>query len=425
MRVVVLGAGVVGVSSAYYLAQAGFAVTVIDRQPGAGLETSFANAGQISPGYAAPWAAPDIPFKALQWLFQRHAPLSIQADGTLWQWQWIALFLRNCTAQRYALNKARMLRLAEYSRACLQDLRAHTGIRYQARNLGTLQIFRNQQQLDRANRDIAVLEEFGVAHALLDRNGCVRVEPALDLVKEKLTGGLHLPQDETGDCLLFTQALAVQAQQLGVVFRYNLNVSRVLQAQGRIIGIEAGGERIVGDHYLVALGSYSRVLLSLPGLNLPVYPVKGYSLTVPVIDTAAAAAAAPRSTILDETYKVAITGFDNRIRIGGMAELAGFDLTLKPRRRATLAMVTADLFPQAGDLSKAEFWAGLRPMTPDGTPIIGATGYDNLWLNTGHGTLGWTMACGSAQLLADLMAGRRLAIPIEDYQLGRYENKRR
>lgn len=417
MRVFVLGSGVVGVTSAYYLARAGFKVTVVDRQPGPGMETSFANAGQVSPGYSAPWAAPGIPLKAVKWLFQRHAPLSVRPDGSLWQWEWVAMMLRNCTAERYAVNKSRMVRLAEYSRDCLRDLRAETGIDYEQRTQGTLQVFRTQQQLDAAAKDIAVLAECGVPYELLDRDGCARAEPALKLVKEKLVGGLRLPGDETGDCQLFTTRLAEEAEKLGVVFHYNLPVDRLLSANGRITGVEAGGERLMADHFVVAMGSYSRPLLKALGLDIPVYPVKGYSLTVPITNPAAA----PVSTIMDESYKVAITRFDDRIRLGGMAELAGFDLSLNPRRRETLEMVAGDLFPQGGDIPAATFWTGLRPMTPDGTPIIGGTRYDNLWLNTGHGTLGWTMSCGSAQVLADLVARRRPGIAADDLGLCRYD----
>lgn len=419
MRVIVLGSGVVGISSAYYLAQAGFEVTVVDRQPGPGMETSFANAGQVSPGYSAPWAAPGIPLKAAKWLFQRHAPFSVRPDGSLWQLQWAAMMLRNCTSARYAINKSRMVRLAEYSRDCLRTLRAETGIEYEQRTQGTLQVFRTQQQLDAAGKDIAVLAECGVAYELLDREGCAGVEPALGLVKEKLVGGLRLPGDETGDCQLFTTQLAEEAKKLGVVFHYNMPVDRLLTANGRITGIDTGTEQITGDQFVIALGSYSRPLLKALDLNVPVYPVKGYSLTVPITNQAAS----PISTVMDETYKIAITRFDNRIRLGGMAELAGFDLTLNQRRRETLEMVAEDLFPQGGNIPDATFWTGLRPMTPDGTPIVGGTRYNNLWLNTGHGTLGWTMACGSAQLLADLVARREPAIAADDLGLCRYDAK--
>lgn len=420
MRIIVLGSGVVGVTSAYYLARAGFEVTVVDREPSAAMETSFANAGQVSPGYSAPWAAPGIPLKAAKWLFQRHAPLSIRPDGSLFQLQWMGKMLRNCTAERYAINKSRMVRLAEYSRDCLGELRNETGIVYEQRTQGTLQLFRSQKQLDSASKDIDVLEECGVPYELLDRAGCVGAEPALGLVSEKIVGGLRLPGDETGDCQMFTTALEAEARKLGVTFRYNFPISRFLKTNNRITGIESPkGERVEGDQFVVALGSYSRQLLKTLNIDIPVYPVKGYSLTVPITH----ADCAPVSTIMDETYKVAITRFDNRIRLGGMAELAGFDLGLNPRRRETLEMVVGDLFPQGGNVEDATFWTGLRPMTPDGTPIIGATGYDNLWLNTGHGTLGWTMSCGSAHVLADLLAGRPTAIAADDLGLSRYGGK--
>ena len=422
MKVLVLGSGVIGVTSAYYLAQQGFDVTVIDRQPAVGLETSFANAGQISPGYSAPWAAPGVPLKAIKWLFQRHAPLALKADFTLWQLQWTLKLLQNCTAKRYDTNKERMVRLAEYSRDCIIELRNSTGVAYEGRTQGTLQVFRTQKQLDAEAKDIAVLSRLGVPFEHLDPDGCARAEPALALVKDKLLGGLRLPHDETGDCQLFTQNLAEKAQMLGVTFRQNSQIERLEIKNGKLCGVEirsnSGIEMLQADQYVVALGSYSRNLMQGLGLKLPVYPVKGYSLTVPVIDSAAA----PISTVMDETYKVAITRFDDRIRVGGMAELAGFDLSLNPRRRETLVMVLNGLFPNGGDVTKSQFWTGLRPMTPDGTPIIGKASevYNNVWLNTGHGTLGWTMACGSGQLLADVISGQKTAIQSDDLALSRY-----
>ncbi len=422
MKVLILGSGVIGVSSAYYLAQKGFDVTVIDRQPAVGLETSFANAGQISPGYSAPWAAPGVPMKALKWLFQRHAPLALKADFTLWQIEWTLKLLRNCTAARYDTNKERMVRLAEYSRDCIIELRNSTGIAYEGRTQGTLQVFRTQKQLDAEAKDIAVLSRLGVPFEHLDPDGCARVEPALALVKDKLLGGLRLPHDETGDCQLFTANLAKKAQAMGVKFRQDSQIDRLLIENGKLCGVEIisnkGTEMLQADQYVVALGSYSRALMQGLGLQIPVYPVKGYSLTVPVINSAAA----PISTVMDETYKVAITRFDDRIRVGGMAELAGFDLSLNPRRRETLEIVLNGLFPNGGDTSQSRFWTGLRPMTPDGTPIIGRASetYNNVWLNTGHGTLGWTMACGSGQLLADLMVGQKPAIQSDDLALSRY-----
>ncbi|MDQ7914376.1 D-amino acid dehydrogenase [Pseudomonas sp. 102515] len=416
MRVLVLGSGVIGTTSAYYLARQGFEVVVVDRQAGPALETSHANAGQVSPGYASPWAAPGVPLKALKWLFQKHAPLAIRLTGDANQYLWMAQMLRNCTAARYAVNKERMVRLSEYSRDCLDELREDTGIAYEGRQLGTTQIFRTQQQVDAAAKDIAVLERSGVPFELLDRDGVARVEPALAAVKHKLAGGLRLPNDQTGDCFLFTNRLAEEARRLGVEFRFGAQIEQLSASGDRIDGVKVDGELLTADHYVLALGSYSPRLLAPLGIRAPVYPLKGYSLTVPIVD----AAMAPTSTILDETYKVAITRFDDRIRVGGMAEICGFDLSLDPRRRATLEMITGDLYPRGGDLARASFWTGLRPTTPDGTPIVGATRYRNLFLNTGHGTLGWTMACGSGRLLADLIARKQPQISAEGLDISRY-----
>ena len=416
MRVLVLGSGVIGVTSAWYLARAGMQVTVLDRQPAAAMETSFANAGQVSPGYSTPWAAPGIPLKALKWLFQRHAPLAIRPDGTLFQLQWMARMLANCTASRYAVNKERMLRLSEYSRDCLRTLRAETGIEYEGRQRGTLQVFRTEAQLRAALRDIEVLREASVPFELLGRNAIADAEPALAAVLHKLAGALRLPDDETGDCQLFTTRLAERCRAIGVEFEFGRSVETISAAGGRVIGVVVDGAWRSADHYLLALGSYSRELAKSAQLSLPVYPLKGYSLTIPIVD----AARAPVSTVMDESYKIAITRFEDRIRVGGMAEVAGFDLSLNPRRRETLEMVAEDLFEGAGNLRAASFWTGLRPMTPDGTPIIGRASLRNLWLNTGHGTLGWTMACGSAQLLADRIAGRKPAISMDGLGPERY-----
>ncbi|MBN3831206.1 D-amino acid dehydrogenase [Burkholderia sp. Ac-20344] len=415
MRVVILGSGVVGVASAYYLARAGHEVTVIDREAGPALETSFANAGQISPGYAAPWAAPGVPLKAVKWMFEKHAPLAIRLDGTRFQLQWMYQMLRNCTAERYAVNKGRMVRLAEYSRDCLQALRADTGIQYEGRTGGTLQLFRTQQQLDGAAKDIAVLREANVPFELLSPADLKNAEPALAAVSHKLTGGLRLPGDETGDCQLFTTRLAALAESLGVKFRYNTPIDALAIAGGKIAGVQCGSETVRADAYVVALGSYSTHFISNL-MKIPVYPLKGYSITAPIVNEAAA----PVSTVLDETYKIAITRFDQRIRVGGMAEIVGFDKKLRAARRETLEMCVNDLFPGGGDTSKATFWTGLRPMTPDGTPIVGRTPVSNLFLNTGHGTLGWTMSCGSGQLLADLISGKMPAIQADDLSVHRY-----
>lgn len=417
MRVVVLGSGVVGVTTAWYLRQAGHDVTVVDRADGSAMETSAANAGQISPGYAAPWAAPGVPLKAIKWMFQRHAPLAIGLDGSAFQLRWMWQMLRNCDMRHYQENKGRMVRLAEYSRDCLKTLRSETGIEYEGRQGGTLQLFRTAQQYENAAKDIAVLEEAGVPWQLLESHRLAEAEPALAAVANKLTGGLRLPNDETGDCQLFTQRLAKMAEEAGVVFRYNTPVERLLYEGQNIYGVKcANNEVIKADGYVMAFGSYSTAMLK--GIvDIPVYPLKGYSLTIPIADENGA----PVSTVLDETYKIAITRFDNRIRVGGMAEIVGFNTALLQPRRETLEMVVRDLYPRGGHIEQATFWTGLRPMTPDGTPIIGRTPYKNLWLNTGHGTLGWTMACGSGQLLSDVISGRTPAIPFEDLSVARYD----
>ena len=416
MDIVVLGGGVVGVTSAWYLAKAGHKVTLLERRGGVALETSHANAGQISPGYASPWAAPGIPLKAAKWLLQKHAPFTVRPTSDPFQLRWMLKMFANCTPAAYAVNKGRMVRLAEYSRDCMKVLRDELALDYEGRQLGTLQLFRSQAQRDASQRDIEVLEEYGVPYQSLDAGGCEEVEPALARVRGKVVGGLRLPGDETGDCFRFTQALAAEAQKLGVTFVFDCSIDEIELAKGRAVAVRAGEQRFQADAIVCALGSYGTGFLKPLGIALPVYPVKGYSLTLPMTD----AAGAPRSTVLDETYKVAITRFDERIRVGGMAELSGFNLALNPRRHDTLAMVVRDLFPQGGNLEQATFWAGLRPMTPDGTPLVGPSPIPGLWLNTGHGTLGWTMAAGSGQLLSDLISGNTPDISDEGLTLARY-----
>ncbi len=418
MRVMILGSGVIGVTTAWYLAEAGHEVIVLDRQPGPALETSYANAGQVSPGYASPWAAPGVPLKALKWMLRRHAPLFIKPDGSWQQLRWMWKLLKQCTPARYEQNKARMVRLAEYSRDCLDQLRADAGIEYEGRQRGTLQLFRTQEQLDAAVRDIEVLRFAHVPFELLPSSLLTKAEPALERVKHKLTGGLWLPHDETGDCHLFTTRLADMAAAKGVQFRYGQEITGLDIESGNINSVVVNGERLQADAYVVALAAYSTDILK-GVLDVPVYPVKGYSITVPIIDEAYA----PVSTVLDETYKTAVTRFDDRIRVGGMAELVGFNRRLSPRREGTLKLIVNDLFPGAADLSQTNFWTGLRPMTPDGTPIVGTTPIPNLYLNTGHGTLGWTMACGSAKLLTDIISGSTPDIRHDDLGIRRYTHE--
>lgn len=414
--VVIIGAGVIGVTTAYYLSEAGFDVTVVERQPGPALETSFANAGEISPGYASPWASPAILPKIPKWLLMQHAPLIVRpkADANMLRWAW--RMLRNCTTKRYALNKERMVRLAQFSKESLVELRHTTGIAYDHRSQGTLQLFRTQRQLDGIAKDLKVLEHHGLQFEVLDRAGCLTSEPGLTSCDATIIGGLRLPGDETGDCYKFTEALAGLAAANGVTFHYNTRVQRLVTSNGKISHIETDQGDIGIDQVVLAAGSYSAKLLGRLGIYLPVYPIKGYSLTIPITDPNEA----PVSTVLDETYKIAITRLGDRVRVGGMAELSGYGVEISAARKRTLQHSLNTLFPKAGDISQAEFWSGLRPMTPDSTPIVGQSPVSNLFLNTGHGTLGWTMACGSARLISALMAGHRAPIEAQDLNMTRY-----
>ncbi len=416
MKVLILGSGVIGTAVAYYLGRAGHEVTVLDRQPGPALETSFGNAGEVSPGYSAPWAGPGVPLKAIKWMLMQHSPLVIKPVLDPAMWRWGLSMLRNCTEARYELNKGRMVRLAEYSRDCMKQLRADTGIQYDERMLGTLQLFRTQAQLDGAHKDIEVLKASGVPYQVLDREGCVQYEPALAGVKDKFVGGLRLPGDETGDCFKFTNALSRLAEAAGVTFRFGVTVQAIERDAKGITGVRTDAGTFAADTYVVALGSYSPMLLKPLGIKAPVYPVKGFSITVPITD----AGGAPESTVMDETFKVAVTRLGDRIRVGGTAQLSGFDLALDQGRRDTLEHVVTDLFPRGGNVADASFWTGLRPMTPDGTPLIGATHIPNLMLSTGHGTLGWTMAAGTGRVMADLIAGRAPEIDMEGLTVARY-----
>jgi len=416
MRVLILGSGVIGTTVAYYLARSGHEVEVVDRQPGPGLETSYANAGEVSPGYSAPWAGPGVPLKAIQWMLMHHSPLVIKPMLDPAMWRWGLSMLRNCTEARYRVNKGRMVRLAEYSRDCLKELRADIGIQYDDRAQGTLQLFRTQKQLDGLAKDIEILTQYNVPYQLLDRTGYLQYEPALADVQEKFVGALRLPGDETGDCFKFTNTLADKARALGVTFRFGVDIQGIERSGSRITGVRTAEGVLTADRYVLALGSYSTQMLAPLGIRIPVYPVKGFSITVPITD----ASKAPESTIMDETHKVAVTRLGDRIRVGGTAQLSGFDLSLDEERRRTLEFVVSDLFPQGGDVRQAEFWTGLRPMTPDGTPILGETPLENLYLSTGHGTLGWTMAAGTGRVMADLISGRQPEISMEGLSVARY-----
>jgi D-amino-acid dehydrogenase len=417
LKIIVMGAGVIGVTTAYYLAKQGASVTVLDRQPGPGLETSYANAGELSYGMTSPWAAPGIPMKAVKWMFMKRKPLFIWPLISPTMWKWGYDMVRNCNPESYRINKGRMVRISNYSRDVMPELIAETGIEYDGREQGTLQLFRTQKQLAGSQADQDILSEYDSPFEVLSPDGCIAVEPALAQVREKFVGGLRLTADRTGDCRTFTIKLAEICEGMGVEFQYGQSITEITIENNRVAGIETEiAGRLTADAYVCALGSHAPRLLNPTGIRLPVYPVKGYSVTLPVTDDAMA----PQSTIMDETYKVAITRLGDRIRVAGQAEIAGYSNRLGPHATDTVRHVIGDLFPKGGDLSKAEGWTGLRPMTPDGTPVLGASRYSNLFLNTGHGTLGWTMACGSGRAVADVVLGKTPEISFEGLTAERY-----
>ncbi|WP_441004545.1 D-amino acid dehydrogenase [Pseudocolwellia agarivorans] len=417
MKVLVLGSGVIGVTSAWYLAKSGHDVTVVDRQPSVANETSFANAGQISPGYSAPWAAPGIPAKAIKWLMQELAPLKISTrDLDMETLLWMTKMVANCNSKDYHINKSRMMRVAEYSRNCLRDLRNEINIEYEHRTQGTLQLFRTKSQVKSSKKDIQVLNECGVDHQILTPDQCLAYEPALKHTINKVVGGIRLPNDETGNCHMFVTELAKECEKLGVKFVMNTDIKKLNKQGDEITSVTTDKGEFTADAYLMALGSYSTHMLADIGIKVPVYPVKGYSLTIPIEDYSAA----PESTIMDETYKVAITRLGDQIRVGGTAEITSYNLALTEKRRKNIEFSVADLFPHAADLAKADFWTGLRPMTPDGTPILGKTNIENLFLNTGHGTLGWTMSLGSAKFISDIISCKPPDIDDSGLSIARY-----
>jgi D-amino-acid dehydrogenase len=414
MKVLVLGAGVIGTTCAYYLAKAGHEVTVVDRQPGPALETSFANAGGVCPSFAGPWAAPGMPFKVARWLLASHAPLMLRPRIDLAQWRWLAAFLRNCTAERFAHNKARMQRIAHYSKACLVALREETGVSYDHGTGGVLQIFRTDQELEGGGLAARVLESFGIPHRLVDAREAKLIEPALaDAVP--LSGALHLPADETGDCHMFTGKLVDLLRQRGVAFQFNTKVERLVVNGGRLDGVVTDKGTLYADVTVVALASDAPFLLRPHGIDLPIYPVKGYAVTLPIDREDAA----PRSSVMDEHSKVMITRLGNRIRAAGVAEVGGYDRTATPRQCEMVEKTAKELFPAAALNGSAEYWAGLRPMTPDGPPYLGRTPVAGLILNAGQGSNGWTQACGCGRIVADIVSGRPPEIDLEGLTVDR------
>lgn len=413
MKVLVLGAGVIGTTTAYYLHKAGHEVVVVDRQPDVARETSFANAGGVCPGFAGPWAAPGMPLKVLSWLFERNAPLSVRPRLDLQQWRWFAAFVGNCTAERFARNKARMQRIAHYSKACLVALREETGIVYDHGTGGVLQIFQTDKEVEAAHHAAKVLQSFNVAHRLVGPQEAIEIEPALRDADVPLAGGLHLPDDETGDCHLFTSRLAQWLKDRGVVFKFDTSAESLVAEGDTVAGVVTSRGMLTADRYVVALANDAPFLLRPVGIDIPVYPVKGYAITI----QATCAEQSPRSSVMDEHSKVMVTRLGNRIRAAGIAEVGGYDRAVSARKAATVLDATRALFPQAGDYDQASYWAGLRPMTPDGPPYLGVTPLRNLLLNVGQGSNGWTQACGCGRVVADLVSAREPEIDLDGLTL--------
>jgi D-amino-acid dehydrogenase len=407
MKVIVLGAGVVGTASAWFLRKAGHEVVVVDRQPGAGLETSYANGGQISVSHAEPWANPSAPLKVLKWLAREDAPLLFRLRADWRQWKWGLRFLRECTPARTRRNIIQIVNLGLYSRGLLGELRAETGIRYDHLERGILHFYTSREEFDAAQAPARVMREFGCELDMKSADECVAIEPALAHARERIVGGSMTPSDESGDAHLFTRRLAALCAARGVRFAYGTAV-RAIAAEGDAVShvevTDGGGRprRIAGDAYVMALGCYSPLLLAPLGLDLPIYPAKGYSVTLPVRDPAAAY----RVSLTDDERKLVFSRLGDRLRVAGTCELNGYDTTLNEVRCRALVRRLEALFPGAGDTRAASFWTGLRPATPSNVPCIGRTKYRNLYLNTGHGTLGWTHACGSGKAVADIVSNR-------------------
>ncbi|MBI2307158.1 MAG: D-amino acid dehydrogenase [Rhodocyclales bacterium] len=403
MRVLVLGAGVVGVASAWYLACAGHEVTVVDRQPGAGLETSFANGGQISVSHAEPWANPHVLPKALKWLGREDAPLLFRLRWDPALFRWVLAFLAECTPGRTRENIRRIVALALYSRQQLGLLRQETGIQYDQLTRGILHVYTDAREFDAAQRAAALMREFGCERRPISADECVAIEPALAAARPLLVGGDYTAADESGDAHKFTRELAALAAARGVRFRYGVAVERIDTAGGEVAALAtAGGERLSADAYVVACASWTPRLLAPLGVHLPIYPAKGYSATLSL----SASSIAPTVSLTDDGHKIVFSRLGQRLRIAGTAEFNGYDTTLNPVRCAALTQRAAQLFPELGAVGTPEYWCGLRPATPSNLPCIGRTRLGRLWVNAGHGTLGWTMACGAGATLAELISGR-------------------
>ncbi|ALL63845.1 D-amino acid dehydrogenase small subunit [Paraburkholderia caribensis MBA4] len=419
MQTIVLGGGIIGVATAFYLRERGCDVTVIERESDVALATSFGNAGVIAPGYVTPWAAPGMPFKILKYLFKPASPLIFRPTFDLAQWRWIARWLRECDLARFRVNKQRMQRIAYYSRECLREFRGHHPFEY-GRSQGYLQLFRTAFDVELAQPALAVLRDAGISHREVNAAECAQIEPGLRWARQAPLSGLYLPDDEAGDCARFTRELRAICEAHGVRFRFDTRVT-ALDVRGRSVhGVHVesavGSETLVANAVVVAAGVDSADLLAPLGVKVPLYPVKGYSATLQIVDDEKS----PRAALMDESLKTAITRFGPNLRVAGTAELGNRQTTLREQALQTLMKVLDDWFPHATAPSSAQFWVGRRPMTPDGAPLLGPSGIDGLWINLGHGSTGWAMSLGSGRVVADLITQREPEIDLEGLTLERY-----
>ena len=417
MKVVVLGAGIIGTTSAYFLAKQGHEVTVIDRQDSVSMETSHANAGCLSYGFTSPWASPGLPFSVLKWVLTGRSPLIINPNMSVETVKFLYRMFKNCNSRSYEINKSRMLRVANYSQKALLEIETDFDLYYEQKKQGSLQLFWDSKEIEKTQKDIAILDKFNINSQLLSAEECVKIEPGLQYVKNKLAGGIQFMDDFTGNCYLFSTEVYKKCVEMGVNFEFNTEIKSLQINNDKITSVSTDSGEIKADCYSVSLGSYSTKILSKIGVEIPIYPVKGYSITLPVLSNEDA----PQSTIMDEKNKIAITRLGDRIRVAGMAHLTDFDKNLRTKSLDSLMSGLDLLFPKSYESSKeTNFWTGFRPSTPDGTPIIGPTPYNNLFLNTGHGTLGWTMSAGSGKLLANLVSGIDPEISTEGIDMSRY-----
>ena len=417
MKIIVLGAGVVGVATAYYLNKAGHQVTVIDRQPAPALETSFANGGQIAAAHADPWASPRTPLKALKWLFNDESPLLFHLnryDPELWRWT--ARFLFQCTPSKTKKNIERALRIALFSRKCLKELRSELKFDYKHQEKGILHFYRNKEEFKAAIQAATVMRKHGLDRSVINANETVRIEPALENIKNDLVGSIYSKDDESGNARIFTEYLARHCALNGVEFIWNQSIDKLLLEGSQITGVKGNGFERLSDKVVVCFGSYSRKLLKPYGISLPIYPAKGYSVTLPLNQEDKA----PFVSLTDDEFKLVFSRFENELRIAGTAEFCGYNTDINQKRAQFILKKTQEIFPNIGKNNEVEFWSGLRPKTPDSVPIIGKTKIDSLYLNTGHGTLGWTMACGSGHLISDLISGNIARIELSDLSIDRF-----